>query len=608
MGSPPNLLFAPDSRTLAVGGNDQMLHIFETATGKELHLIKGYMQMGGNMNGTDQGLGTTVAFSTDGKTVAMTAGTVIRRWSVTTGKELPLPGAGHECGVLTVAVSPDGKTIVTSGTQGMLFWDATTGQMRRRVPEPVKPSDDGPAPEEPSPVNALTFTPDGKALAVGEQDGTIRLYDPASGKEIRQLTGHESGITHLKFVPTGKLLLSAAYDGRMFVWDVAAGKQLRQFAGPVPGSEFNPENPVRGSVSFFALAPDGATLATSGDNGIRVCELATGKVRRQLTKVAAVNDANYRYSNWVGINRFLDSVAVVSDSGNGLTFSPDGRTLATISGSTVYLWDTARGKELRQLGGQGNSVRSVAFTPDGKIIAASSEDGTIRFWDTATGTILAQVEGHRGGVGSIVFSADGQTLTSAGNDTTSLVWDVKRCLEGGVRRAKPTAQTVSKLWDRLADDDAEKAGEAMTDLAEHPDLALPVLRDRLVPVPPVNKPRLTKLVANLEDDSFDVRKKANEELEKMAELAEPALQARLADNPALEVKQRIERLLEKLRGPVAVAEQARALRALELLETIGGPEARSLLEKMAKGTPESRVTQRAKERLELWQKNGSGQP
>jgi hypothetical protein len=389
---------------------------------------------------------------------------------------------------------------------------------------------------------------------------------------------------------------------------VAAGKQLRQFAGPVPGSEFNPENPVRGSVSFFALAPDGATLATSGDNGIRVCELATGKVRRQLTKVAAVNDANYRYSNWVGINRFLDGVAVVGDSGNGLTFSPDGRTLATISGSTVYLWDTARGKELRQLGGQGNSVRSVAFTPDGKIIAASSEDGTIRFWDTATGTILAQVEGHRGGVGSIVFSTDGQTLTSAGNDTTSLVWDVKRCLEGGVRRNKPTAQTVAKLWDRLADDDAEKAGEAMTDLAEHPELALPLLRDRLMPVPPVNKPRLTKLVANLEDDSFDVRKKANEELEKMAELAEPALQARLADNPALEVKQRIERLLEKLRGPVAVADQARALRSLELLETIGGPEARILLEKMAKGTPESRVTQRAKERLELWQKNGSGQP
>jgi WD40 repeat protein len=601
--NPPGLLFSPDSKTLAMGGMDAMLHIYEVSSGKERHQIKGYMALGGNFNGSDSGLGTSVSFSPDGTHVAMTAGTVIRRWSVATGKELPLPGAGHESAVMAVAVAPDGKTIATAGMEGVRLWNAATGQIALRLPEAPKPAEDGaPAQEEPNGVYALAFSPDGKTLMASETDSVIRLYDPATGKQLREFTGHESAATTLLFSPNGKLLFSAGYDGRSYVWDVASGKQLRQFAGPVPGSEINPENPNRGNTAYLALSPDGATVVTAGDNGIRLCEVATGKVRRQLTRGAPVINNGLPYG--IAVRQFIvESAIAVADSGSGLAFAPDGRTVASISGNTIYLWDTSRGKELRQLGGQGNSVRSAAFAPGGKVIAGSSDDGTIRFWDVATGTILAQVEGHRGGVGTIAFSADGQTLVSAGNDTTALVWDVKRCLESGSRQPeKLTPQTAVRLWDRLADDDGEKAADALSDLIEQPQLALPLLRDKLRPVPPIDKQRIAKLIANLEDDSFDVRKKANEVLEKQAELAEPALQARLANNPSLEVKQRIDRLLEKIQGPVLVADQARALRALEALETIGTGEAVDLLDKMAKGTPESRVTQAARERLERLQK------
>jgi WD40 repeat protein len=607
-GNPPGLLFSPDSKTVAVGSGDQMLHIYDARSGKDLHQIKGYMSFGGNFNGGDsQGLGTSVSFSPDGKHVAMTAGTVIRRWSVTTGKELPLPGAGHESSVMAVAVSPDGKTIATAGNEGLRLWNAATGQVGRRLPEPPKPGDDGPPAEEPNGIYAVAFAPDGKTLAASEVDNTIRLYDPATGKQLRELTGHESAASALLFSPTGKLLFSAGYDGRVYAWDVASGKQIRQFAGPVPGSEINPENPNRGGVAYLALSPDGATLVTSGDYGTRLCEVATGKVRRHLIKVAPLVNSGAPYA--IAVRQLLDGGVAVNDQGSGLAFAPDGRTVASISGNTIYLWDTGRGKELRQLGGQGNSVRGVAFAPGGKVLAGSSEDGTIRFWDVATGTILAQVEGHRGGVGTIAFSADGQTLVSAGNDTTALVWDVKRCLETGKRPPeKLTAQTVSRLWERLADDDGEKAADALSDLIEHPELALPLLRDKLGPVPPTDKQRLAKLIANLEDDSFDVRKKANEVLEKLAELAEPALQARLADTPSLEVKQRIDRLLEKIQGPVVVADQARALRAVEVLEMIGTAEAIDLLEKLAKGTAESRITQAARESVQRLQQRNSGTP
>jgi hypothetical protein len=97
-------------------------------------------------------------------------------------------------------------------------------------------------------------------------------------------------------------------------------------------------------------------------------------------------------------------------------------------------------------------------------------------------------------------------------------------------------------------------------------------------------------------------------LEKLAELAEPALQARLADTPSLEVKQRIDRLLEKIQGPVVVADQARALRAIEALELIGSGEALDLLNRIAKGTPESRITQAARDRLDRAEKRKSGAP
>jgi DNA-binding beta-propeller fold protein YncE len=502
---------------------------------------------------------------------------------------------------MAVAVAPDGKTIATGGNEGLRLWNATTGLVGRRLPEPPKPADNGPpAADEPMSVYAMAFAPDGKVLAASEADNTIRLYDPATGKQLRELTGHESAASTLIFSPTGKRLYSAGYDGRVYSWDAASGKQLRQFGGQVPGSEINPENANRGGVAYLALSPDGATLLTAGDNGTCLCEVATGKVRRQLLKIAPLINSGVPSS--IALRQFLDGGVAFNEQGSGLAFAPDGRTVASISGNTIYLWDAGRGKELRQLGGQGNAVRSVAFAPGGKVIAGSSEDGTIRFWDVATGTILAQAEGHRGGVGAIAFSADGHTLVSAGNDTTALVWDVKRCLESNRPSEKVTPQTVSRLWDRLADDDGEKAADALSDLIEHPQLALPLLRDKLRPVPSTDKQRIAKLIANLEDDSFDVRKKANEVLEKLAELAEPALQARLADNPPLEVKQRIDRLLEKIQGPVVVADQARALRAIEVLETIRTAEALDLLEKLAKGTPESRITQAARESLQRLEK------
>lgn len=586
-GNVPVLLYSPDSKILALGSNDQTIRLLDARTGKEQHHFKGAQPYQANNGSEIPGAGSALAFSTDGATLAAASGTVVRRWSVATGKEQPLPGSGHEAGINVVVLSPDGKTIATGGQDGIRVWDAATGVCQRRWPE----GDMKEVPPEAA-ISALAFAADGKSLLAGQFDGIIVRYDLASGKVAQEFKGHESTIAGLAVSASGKLIFSGSYDGRVLAWDTTTAKPVRQFAGAVPGGEAAAENVGRG-LALLALAPDEATLAIVAPDGLRITETATAKVRRELHRPQSTTRPGFSRI----LRQQLDLMAFYSEAPSVVAFSPDGRLLALSAGSTIHLWDALRGKELRQVGGQYGSIRHMAFTPNGKVLAAASDGGSIRFWDAATGTVVAQVDGHGGGATGLAFSADGRTLISAGHDTTALIWDVQRCLESGVAASKLTARTAAAHWERLADADAVKAGAAVADLIDHPDLAVALLRERLQPVPALNQKRVAALLTDLEAGSFDARKKANDELEKLVELAEPALQGRLDENPPLEVKMRLERLLEKARGPVTTPEQARALRAVQALEQIGSAEARQVLERIAGGAAESRVTQSAKDAL-----------
>jgi HEAT repeat protein len=176
------------------------------------------------------------------------------------------------------------------------------------------------------------------------------------------------------------------------------------------------------------------------------------------------------------------------------------------------------------------------------------------------------------------------------------LWDVAAISQAANGGKKPLAkEQLDAFWKDLADADAAKAYQAIQQLATAPKEAVPFLKATLKPIPRVDPKVLEQLFVDLNNDKFSIRDKATFELEKLGDLALPDLQKRLMDNPTLEMRQRMEKLLSKLQGPVTSPEVLRMLRASEALERMGTPEALQLLEAIATGAPGHRLTEDARD-------------
>jgi len=261
------------------------------------------------------------------------------------------------------------------------------------------------------------------------------------------------------------------------------------------------------------------------------------------------------------------------------------------------LRDVVRGKDIVHFSLE-STIEGLAFSPDGRLLAAALSDGTMSIWDAA-GQALAEVKGERGGFHSIAFSPDGKTIFTGGSDTTVTLWDVEEILG----QAKPPLGPLSpaeldELWKRLGDPDASEAAKTMRRLQRVPEPAVRLLRQRLQPIATVEAKRVEQLVAELEDERFEVRRRAADELSKLAELAEPFLRKRLEKKPPLDVQQRVQTLIDKSAGFITDPDKVRSIRAVELLERIGAAEAQDLLRELARGAREARLTIAARAALD----------
>jgi hypothetical protein len=164
--------------------------------------------------------------------------------------------------------------------------------------------------------------------------------------------------------------------------------------------------------------------------------------------------------------------------------------------------------------------------------------------------------------------------------------------------AAPPAHPWTSCWADLASANGARGYSAVCRLADHPRLAVPYLRARLRPITTPDAGRIARLIARLDSDHFETRQKASAELERLAELAQPALLRAKHRKPTPEVRKRVDELLRKLERPVTAPEKLRQIRAVEALERMGTPEAQRLLEELAKGAPAARLTREAKESLE----------
>jgi hypothetical protein len=424
---------------------------------------------------------------------------------------------------------------------------------------------DGPPEERANPVHqvvALGVAPDGKtavtwSMAPSSGDRAHDVWDLATGKALGHRPDASAVVTPPQFSPDARLALEPAYEDQaegMAAPGGAGGRGAGGAAGRGPalagvllrdvvtGRETARVRPADGFAGLKALAPDGRTLVTA-------------------------------------------------TSRQGRTGDPSGFE------NTLRLWDLVSGKERLTIRcGTGGHFDQVAFAPDNRTLATALDDRTVQLWDVGTGKRLGQHVAPDTPAQCLAFAPDSRSLASGHPDGTILLWD----LTGASREACPGGEAdagqLERWWADLAGDDARTAHAAVRGLGAAPGPAVRLFRDRLRPVAEGPPDKLRQRIAELDGPEFARRAAATRERTAFHEGAGPALRAALKASRSPEQRRRLEEILHSFEA-VPPGEGLRPLRAVEALERIGADGARDLLEVLARGVPEARLTGRTQKRF-----------
>jgi WD40 repeat protein len=520
-----NVAFDPAGQRLASGSTDHTVRVWDATSGAELACLRGH---------TDPI--KSVVFDPTGRRIASASyDKTIRIWDATTGAELGC-FSGHETGVSSVSFDPTGRRLASGCWDGVRVWDSTTSTMVDYFQQ------------EGGEVTSVSFDAGGRRIAAASSGGTIQLWDVATGTRLACLYGHGSGeriekssdlykqaVNGVAFAPHGHRLASGGGDGTVRVWDAASGAELACFRGDKtvylglsfdstgrrlatqtiggearvwdPGGNSNQPR-LHGHKSWIdtvAVDPTGRRFASaSGDGTVRVWDATTGGHSHCLDgrehvvadsvfsiwtmafdftgQVLAGGSADGTVRVWASstgtslacLRGHDDQVRCVAFDSTGrllasgsmdrtarvwdtrfdriigrlkghklaclrghtsevlcVAFDPTSRRIATGSDdNTTRLWNPVSGAEVSCLRGHEDKVRCVAFDCTGRLLASGSDDHTVRIWDTSTGTELACLRGHNAGVGSVAFDPTGRRLASESSWSVR-VWDAATgdCLE-----------------------------------------------------------------------------------------------------------------------------------------------------------------------------------
>ncbi len=507
------IAFSPDGKRIATGGLDGILKIWQlngqplfTHTDHEdriwslAYSADGMLLASGSADGTVKlrhPNGTLlqtlkghawgvwdVSFSPDGSRIASAGldGT-INLWH---RDGTLLQSFSEGVAMLAVTFSPDGQTLASGGNDGIIKLRRLDGTFVTSFPPQT------------TAIQRLAFSPDGQILAAAKDSGSIELWHP-DGTLITLLEGHTNVIDDIDFSPEGHTLLSASRDGTINLWHL-------------DGSLLTTLTAHDGEVRGVAFSPDGQTIASASiDNTVRLWRpqgMPFLKILRQST--GAVGQAVSADGNHIATGNQDGSIHIWDADGTllhllqghsaevrGLAFSPDGQMLASASrDKLVKLWDL-KGTLLHTLRGHNDKVDAVEFSPDGKFLATAGWDGTLNLWDTqgdlvdrqqvceqasslafspdgamvATGCIdgntvklwqrsgelLSTLQGHMAAIVAVTFSPDGQMIASASTDRTVKLWD----LEGTLLQTLDGHN--SAVWDVAFSPEGQRLASASSD-------------------------------------------------------------------------------------------------------------------------------------------------
>ncbi len=567
------LAFGPD-KTLAglspQGGVDSSVRVWDLGTGKLLREID-----------NDEPF-LSLAFSPDGALLALGTQGRVEVWDAVSGDEVRVLQVPENHTPFLLAFSPDGKALATVEMEAPVvrLWEVTSGKERDTVRLVMNAAEAaGPRAVMGGPravfvggvpmmagaggaLTALALAPDGRTLALGGSDQAVRLWDLAAGRELPPLVGHAGPVRALTFTPDGRRLVSYDGTGLRLTWDA---RRLRRRADAplvrLDADDFEGLWDDLGQGDAFRVYRAVRHLAADPARGLPL-------LRARLKPVPG------------GDPQRLKNLVADLQSPNG---AQRRKAMAELrrQGEAAYAALNALGDEQKQ-------HRAVQIVLARLEAQRDSADRMRELRAVSALEAMGTPEARRL-LESLTKGAEGAPLTA----------EAKGALErlGKRRTARAAAASPEALWADLGDGDARKAYRAVLELADDPAGAASLLRGKLRPVTAADGRQVEALIADLNSDDYATRQKATAGLEALAELAVPALKKALAAKPSAEVRKRVSALLERVEGAAVPPEQLRALRGIEALEHAGTAEARAVLEGLAKGAPQARLTREARASL-----------
>jgi RNA polymerase sigma factor (sigma-70 family) len=532
---------APDNKTVAVGCTDHSVRLWDIEQNKEIRVLGTHWEAPGRI-GVGTKMNCSVCYSPDGKVVVSGGNDgKVHVWNPETGKEIQSWG-GHQV-VFEVAVAPNNKTLAVAAHDGLFLCEIGGGDKPRQLGNQKNVATAAFSPDGKylaagsydetlrlfdvkegkeistvalvlkEPIYQVTFAPDGRSVAVVAKEDFVRTYEVATGKAIYRLApwwgcgvayapngksvasvgapgngyvvrvfdaktgkeddrfvGHNHGLQGVAFLPDGKSVLSAGWDNTVRLWNPANGKQKQLFGAGHLGLVKHPKQ----AVTAVAMAPDGksAAFGVFHMQGIHRLDLTTGKVTENVfagdntTQALSYSpDGKILASYHQGTAKRPPGIYLWdAQTGNELrplegatqqdfrgvmppAFSADSKLVASGMDprGALRIWDASTGKEIKRLDGSQARIKCTAFAPDQKTIAAAGEDRSIRIWNVESGDQIVRCVGHDDIVTCIAYSADGKTILSGSADTTVRLWDAHTGKELG-RFHGHTYPVMSVAW------------------------------------------------------------------------------------------------------------------------------------------------------------------